>query len=167
MNFSLESIRSKVAVEKILENSRRMAEDGRVMLKDIAVVGNRETEVKGTVSVIGDTEEEFDTKLIISDGNIRTYMCSCNLQGKMTGMCVHETATAFAYYRHLYQNTAMRTSTAQFMKDVIDNYIRCRVFEETKQEEGTIFLVPKITLGALQGMSFKLGNNISKNVCKN
>lgn len=162
MNFSLESIRSKVVGEKILATGRSMAEEGRAILKDITVVGNRETEVKGTVSGAGDTEEGFDTKLVISDGNIRMYMCTCDLPGKKSGMCVHETATAFAYYRHLYQNTAMRTSTAQFMKDIIDSHIRHRVYEEMKQEEGVISLVPKITLGVAQGMSFKLSNNVAE-----
>ena len=70
MNFSLESIRSKVIGEKILANGRSMAEEGRVILKDIAAVGSRETEIKGTVSGAGDAEETFDTKLVISDGNL-------------------------------------------------------------------------------------------------
>ena len=54
MNFSLESIRSKVIGEKILANGRSMAEEGRVILKDIAAVGSRETEIKGTVKELAE-----------------------------------------------------------------------------------------------------------------
>lgn len=158
MNFSLESIRSKVSKDRILANGRNMAESGRVRLDDIVTTGSREAEIKGAVFEAGETNEEFYTKLVISDGNIRTYTCTCNSHNQKFGMCVHETATAFAYYRHLYQNTAMRTSTSQFMKDIIDSYIRCRIYEDMKQEEGIISLVPKITLGNEPGMSFKLNN---------
>ncbi|MBR6637707.1 MAG: SNF2 helicase associated domain-containing protein, partial [Lachnospiraceae bacterium] len=156
MNFSLESIRSKVDGDKALAKGRTMAENGCVVLEGISAVGNRETEIKGVVGGVAEPQEKHNTKLIINDGNIRLFTCSCVSKG--VGMCVHCTATAFAYYRHLYQNTAMRTSTAQFMKDTMDNYIRYRVFEEMEPEEGTILLLPKIMLGNLQGMSFKLSN---------
>ena len=156
MNFSLESIRSKVDSDKTLANGRAMAENGRVGLDGINAVGSRETEIKGVVGTGIETQEKYNTKLIINDGNIRAFTCNCI--GKGISMCVHCTATAFAYYIHLYQNTAMRTSTAQFMKDTMDNYIRYRVFDEMEQEEGTILLLPKIILGNLQGMSFKLSN---------
>lgn len=156
MNFSLESIRSKVAGTQTLATGRGMAEEGCVELEDITVVGNRETEIKGKVTGFADKEDVYNSKITVGDGNIRSYTCSCF--DKNAGMCVHETAIAFAYYRHLYQNTAMRTSTAQFMKDTMDNYIKYKVYEEMKQEEGIIALLPKITLGTLSGMCFKLYN---------
>lgn len=162
MNFSLESIRSKTENEIIFEKGRSMAEAGRVRLENIAPAGNRETEIKGAVFEPGEADARFFTRLLIRDGNIRVYTCTCNSQNQKPGMCEHETATAFAYYRHLYKNTAMRTSTSQFMKDIIDDYIKRRIYEEMKQEEGTISLMPKITLGNEQGMSFKLNNKASE-----
>ena len=157
MSFSLESIRSKVVNERVFVSGKRIAEEGRVTLGDIVSFWKGETEIKGCVTAGADGAEKINTGLVLDDNNIRMYRCSaCD---KAYGMCVHATATAFAYYRHLYQNTAMRTATSQLMKDTMDSYVKRRVFEEMQEEDGEIYLSSKLVVTeTAQNMVFKVGN---------
>lgn len=144
MSFTLDSIRSKTANENIFSMGKSMAEDNLVTLDGVKSFGRSDTEVKGIIK--NETEEGgIETKLLVSNGSISSQQCSaCNT--KFT-MCVHEAATAFAYYRYLYQNTAMKTSTSKFMKDIMDVYVKNGILDTMQDSYGSASLVPKLNFG--------------------
>ncbi len=141
MGFTLDSIRSKTANENVFSMGKSMAEDNLVTLDGVKSFGRSDTEVKGVIKTESE-ENGIETKLMISDGSISSIQCSaCNT--KFT-MCVHEAATAFAYYRYLYQNTAMKTSTSKFMKDIMDVYVKNGISDMMQDSYGSASLVPKL-----------------------
>ncbi len=154
MSFTLDSIRSKTANENIFSMGKSMAEDNLVTLEGIKSFGRSDTEVKGKLAPEAGGDG-IETKLLVSNGTIISHQCSmCNT--KYT-MCVHGTATALAYYRYLYQNTAMKTSTSQLMKDIMGVYVKNGISDMMKEAYGNISLVPKLNFGdATFKITFKI-----------
>lgn len=140
-SFTLDSIRCKTANENVFSMGKSMAEDNLVTLDGVKSFGRSDTEVKGIIKNEGG-ENGIETKLLVSDGSISSHQCSsCNT--KFT-LCVHEAATAFAYYRYLYQNTAMKTSTSKFMKDIMDANVKNGIFDMMRDSYGSASIVPKL-----------------------
>lgn len=161
MGFTLDSIRNKTPDSAVLTKGRRIAEDGLAVLSEVISAWKGEAEIKGIVTADADGEKSqgTETRLVVSDGNIKAFSCkSCG--SPKNGMCVHACATAFTYYRSLYQNTAMRTSTSAVMKSTMDAYVKHGIAYVMRKEEGSVTLVPKLSFaGGIPGMEFRLGND--------
>lgn len=158
MGFTLDSIKNKITKEDIFYSAKSMTEENKVKLDNIKSIGRGETEMNGFIEREGMPDETVETQLVVNNEGIVSYHCSeCVTR---YSMCVHEAATALAYYRYLYQNTAMKTATSDFMRGVIDSCVKNSIWDTMRDEYGTVSLVPKLTCAA--DSSMKIGFKIKK-----
>ena len=159
MMLTRDHVRGKAANDKSFQRGEAYSKDKKIDIYQVDQFWKGEVGVKAKVS--DSHMEEYKVTLLVKNGKIYEYTCTCPAYKEYKGMCKHCVGTALEYIEHKGARGIPKVSTSPGFRNMLREYTSREVVSILSQEEAAkVLLVPKLTLGRLYVKAeFRIGRD--------